>query len=137
MIPTHAAALFYIGVFGLFLVAISVRVSLLRRRHSILLGTGGNPELERARRAQANFAEYTPIFLLVLAGLAYANEPDVVIHILGILFLIGRVAHAWAMTRQGPSHLKGRLVGMTLTYLLLIVASLLLIADALTESAVS
>src|SRR5690242_13054207 len=43
MTPTHAAALLYIGILGLFLIVLSVHVSRLRQRHRVLLGTKGNP----------------------------------------------------------------------------------------------
>jgi uncharacterized membrane protein YecN with MAPEG domain len=132
MIATHAAALLYIGLSGLLLFLVSLRVTLLRRKHRVALGSGGNADLERACRAQANFVEYTPIFLLVLAGLAFAREPVFTIHALGLLFLAGRIVHAWAMYQDGPNHLRGRPVGMLLTWGPLIVASVMLIGIAVT-----
>jgi uncharacterized membrane protein YecN with MAPEG domain len=137
MTPTHAAALLYIGIFGLFLIVLSVHVSRLRQRHRVSLGTKGSPEMERAQRAQANFVEYVPLFLLALAGLAFANESAYVIHILGILFLVGRVIHAWAMLQADTSvHHKGRVVGMTLTWPILAIASAWVIVDAVTGHAI-
>lgn len=133
MIATHAAALLYIALCALLLVVISVRVTLLRGKHRVALGTGANPELERAVRAQANFAEYAPTFLLVLAGLAFARESDFVIHALGVLFLAGRIVHAWAVTQEGPWHLRGRRIGMTLTWGVLAVGAVMLLGIAVTS----
>lgn len=135
MTPNHAAALLYIGLSGLLLIVLSMRVSRLRGRHRVMLGTKGNPEVERAQRAQANFTEYTPLFLLALSALAYANESAYVIHIFGVLFLIGRLIHAWAMAQQGTAHVRGRVVGMTLTWGILAIASAMVIVDALTGRA--
>ena len=137
MTPNHAAALLYVGICGLFLIVLSVHVSRLRQHHRVLLGTKGNPEMERAQRAQANFVEYAPLFLLALAGLAYANESAYVIHILAVLFLLGRVIHAWAMLQADTSvHHKGRVVSMTLTWPILAVASVWVIVDAVTGHAI-
>lgn len=132
MIATHAAVLLYIALSALLLVVISVRVTLLRGKHRVAVGTGGNPELERAMRVQANFAEYAPTFLLVLAGLAFARESDFVIHALGVLFLIGRIVHVWAMHQEAPWHVRGRRIGMTLTWGPLLVGAVMLLGIAVT-----
>jgi len=55
---------------GLLLVALASRVSLLRLRHQIAFGDGGNPALMRAIRTHGNTAEHAPAFLL----LALASE---------------------------------------------------------------
>lgn len=134
MIATHAAALLYIGLTGLLFVLLSVRVSLTRRRLQVPFGTGGNTEMERVVRGQANFAEYAALFLLALAGLAFAREPAWVIHVLGILFLIGRIVHAWAIAQNGPvGFMPGRSLGMLLTWGPLAVAAIMLIAIAVTQ----
>lgn len=134
MIATHAAALLYIGLTGLLFVILSVRVSLARRRLKVGFGTGGHVEMERVIRAQANFAEYAALFLLALAGLAFAREPAWVIHVLGILFLIGRIVFAWAIAQEGPvGYMPGRALGMTLTWGPLLVAAIWLIAIAVTQ----
>lgn len=128
MTATHAAPLLYTGLCGLLLFALSVRVTLMRRRLGVSLGTGGDPTLERLCRVQANFAEYAPLFLLALAGLAYAGTPAPTIHVLGIAFVAGRVIHAWALMQQGRIHAIARPLGMTLTWVPLVAASLMLVA---------
>jgi uncharacterized protein len=134
MIATHAAALLYIGLTGLLLVFFSARVSLARRRLQVPFGTGGNAEMERVVRGQGNFAEYAALFLLALAGLAFAREPAWVIHILGILFLIGRIVYAWAIAQEGPvGYMPGRALGMLLTWGPLAIAAILLIVIAVTQ----
>jgi hypothetical protein len=134
MIATHAAALLYIGLTGLLFVILSVRVSLARRRFQVGFGTGGNAEMERVVRAQGNFAEYAPLFLLALAGLAFAREPAWVIHVLGILFLVGRIVFAWSIAQEGPAgYMPGRALGMLLTWGTIAVAAIMLIAIAVTQ----
>lgn len=134
MIATHAAALLYIGLTGLLFVILSVRVSLARRRLQVGFGTGGNVELERIVRGQANFAEYAALFLLALAGLAFAREPVWVIHVLGILFLVGRIVFAWAIAQEGRAgYMPGRTLGMALTWGTLAVAAIMLIVISVTQ----
>src|SRR3712207_1417931 len=45
---------------------LGLRVSMLRRRHKVSIGDGGNDAVRTRMRAHANFAEYTPIFLILL-----------------------------------------------------------------------
>jgi uncharacterized membrane protein YecN with MAPEG domain len=53
------------------LTAVFIRLSFnvigLRRKNKVGLGSGGNEDLERAIRAQGNFAEYVPFGLILLA----------------------------------------------------------------------
>jgi hypothetical protein len=94
---------------------LSVRVIGLRRRLKVAIGTGGQPALERAMRAQANFAEYVP-FALVLMALAEAGgTPGWIIHPLGAALVAGRVAHGWGITRE-PEDFRFRVGGMMATF---------------------
>jgi uncharacterized membrane protein YecN with MAPEG domain len=131
MVPSQAAALFYIAIFALLLVLLSVRVSMARRHHHVALGDGGKPEVMRAMRAQANYVEYTPTFMIVLGALAYVREPSWMIHALALIFLAGRIVHAWAMTQDGPAQARGRAGGMTLTWAALIVGAVMLLGRVL------
>jgi uncharacterized protein len=54
---------------------LSMRVIGQRRRARIAIGTGGDPALERAMRAQANFAEYVPFALVLMAWPRPAARP--------------------------------------------------------------
>jgi uncharacterized membrane protein YecN with MAPEG domain len=133
MVATHAAALLYIGLTIVVLVFLSVRVSLTRRRLQVPFGTGGNAQMERVVRGQENFAEYAALFLIALCGLAFAREPDWVIHVLGILFLVGRIVYAWAIAQEGPvGFMPGRALGMFLTWGPLLAAAVMLIGIAVT-----
>lgn len=74
---------------------LSLRVIGLRRRLKVGIGTGGQPAIERAMRAQANFAEYVPFALLLLALAEAGGAPAAIIHALGATLLAGRAAHGW------------------------------------------
>ena len=134
MIATHAAVLLYIGLTAVLFVILSVRVSLARRRYQAAFGAG-NDALQRVVRAQGNFAEYAGVFLIALAALGFAREPDWVIHALGISFLVGRVVYAWAIaqTATPTGFMPGRALGMMLTWVPLAVEGVMLIMIGITS----
>lgn len=109
---------------------LSMRVIGQRRRARIAIGTGGGPALERAMRAQANFAEYVP-FALVLMALAEAGgTPSWAIHPLGAALLAGRIAHGWGIARE-PEDYRFRVGGMGATFSVIALAALAALVTAL------
>jgi uncharacterized membrane protein YecN with MAPEG domain len=114
----------------LMLMGVVLALTVIERRRSVRasIGDGGNKGLAKAIRAHANFSEYAPFaiasyILLALAGVS-------AIHILGSVFLVGRVAHAAGLMQHEGSSL-GRLIGMVATTLVLTVASIRLLICAL------
>ena len=88
------------------------------------MGDGGQMLLRRYVRAHANFAEYAPLGLLLLRCSSSAVWPFWLVHLLGLMLLAGRLAHAWAFSvaaLRGPP----RAVGMVLTIAMLAIAGLL------------
>jgi uncharacterized membrane protein YecN with MAPEG domain len=82
-------------------------------------------------RAQANFAEYVP-FALVLIALADAGgAPGWIIHPLGAALVAGRAAHAWGITRE-TEDFRFRVGGMIATFGVIGCAALAALATALT-----
>lgn len=102
---------------------LSLRVIGLRRRGGIAIGTGGDPALERAMRAQANFAEYVPFALLLMALAEAGGAPGWAIHPLGAALLAGRVAHGWGIARE-PEDYRFRVGGMMATFSVIALAAL-------------
>jgi uncharacterized protein len=121
------ASSIYIGLAALLLVVLSLRVIQLRYRHKVEIGDGGVTELQRAIRAHANFIEYVPIALLLILMADLVGHQKWVVHVLGILLLVGRLAHAYGFTAApGPS--LGRAVGVGFTMIVLIAGAALAIA---------
>ena len=58
----------YAALLALLFVALSWRTIGLRRRYCVAVGDGGQPELLRAMRVHANFAEYVPLALLLIGA---------------------------------------------------------------------
>lgn len=88
----------YAALCGLLLLALSARVIAGRRHYGAAFGDGDNTDLGRRIRAQANFTEYTPIFLVVLYFCELSGVEWWTIHLLGILFVIGRAIHAYGIS---------------------------------------
>lgn len=94
---------------------LSLRVSQLRARHKVSIGHGGHGAVETRMRAHANFAEYAPLFLILLGLIELARGSETWLWIAAILFILGRIAHVFGMDRPAPNAL--RIGGMLLTYL--------------------
>ena len=126
MLAIHAAGL-WSGLLILFMIGLSAVTVRRRRRHLVAFGDGGNEELTVAARAFGNAAEYIPVALIALVLLALTGAPSWMIHALGATLLIGRGIHAFGLIYQrGPS--VGRVAGMMLTYAVLLIAAVSLIA---------
>lgn len=124
-----ATALWAALLAPLFLV-LSMRVVPLRHAAQATLGTGGDARLERAIRAQGNFAEYVPFILLLLALAESCGAPGWAIHPLGALLLAGRCIHAWGITRL-QEDIRIRAAGMIATFVTLVLAALLALVAGL------
>ena len=113
----------YGAVFALLLVALSINVIRLRYRFSVSLGDGGEEQLRRAIRGQGNFAEYVPLTLLLMLCLELLSQPTWLIHLIGMMFLTGRLAHGISFTFF-DSAMDMRRIGMVLIFAALIIASI-------------
>lgn len=122
--------LLYASLLGLVLLWLSARVSLLRRRHQVGIGTGSVAELKRAVRVHANFCEYVPLALLVLVLIESGGVcPDWMLHALGLVLLVGRLLHARGLA-MSPGASVARIAGTSMTWLVLLVGAGLGIAIA-------
>lgn len=120
IIPIYAAFL------GLLFFALSVHVIFARRRAKVGLGDGGDRRLVRAMRVQANFAEYVPLTLVLLAFLEIEGAPRLLVHLGGLGLLVGRLAHAYGMSRD-PDIKSLRAFGILATFTVLVGAALALL----------
>ena len=118
-----AIVAFYAGLNGFIAVALAINVSRLRGSHKVSIGTGGNPALEQATRAHGNFVENAPLVLLLMLVLALGGASAFWLHGLGIALTLGRVLHAQGLL-SSPGESPGRLLGITLTWITLIVAAI-------------
>jgi uncharacterized membrane protein YecN with MAPEG domain len=112
----------YASLLALLIVRLSLSVIKLRRKNRIIVGDGGNEDLQLAIRTHANALEYIPITLLLLLTLELNGAPKILIHILGATLIIGRIIHAIGLPAK---NLKRRVLGMQITIYLLIALAIL------------
>lgn len=117
---------FYVALAALLVLALAVRVMLLRNSRGVGLGTGGDADLERAIRTHANAVEYLPIALLLLVLLAIEQTRPGLLHLFGIVLIVGRVLHVFGLS-TGSGRSFGRAAGTGLTVLVMLVMAILLI----------
>ena len=65
-------------------------------------------------RVHANFAEYVPFALLLLAMAEARGAWAPLLHTAGVGLVAGRVAHAWGVSRT-PEDFRFRVAGMVAT----------------------
>ncbi|WP_339931761.1 MAPEG family protein [uncultured Brevundimonas sp.] len=129
MMSAIQAAGLWAGVLILILLALSGLVVRRRQRHQIAFGDAGNVEMTAAARAFGNASEYIPAGLIALVLLALIGAPAVLIHAIGVTLVVGRLVHALGLVLQtGPS--LGRVLGMLMTWIALLVGAVSLIAFA-------
>lgn len=116
----HVTAL-YAGLLGLMSMALSATCGILRSKKDIDAGDGGDRELMTVMRRHANFTEYVPLALLLIAVLELNGVGAGAIHGLGLALLAGRVLHAAFFTQGVKSVARG--IGAGLTGLVIVVAS--------------
>ena len=120
IVPYYAAAL------ALLYVYLSFRVIQVRRSAKQAIGNGGVADLGRAR-VHANFAEYVPFALVLLAMAELRGAWAPLLHGLCLLLVAGRCTHAWGVPRT-PEDFRFRIRGTMATFAALICAAVLILA---------
>lgn len=119
--------LLYAGLLGLWFLVLSLRV--IKGRGRVSLGDGGDPHMLRVIRGHGNFAEYTPLLLILMALLEYQGLAEAWLHTLGLATLLGRLLHGYALSFH-DNFPPGRIIGTVLTLLSLLAGSVLAIWQA-------
>lgn len=120
----------YAALSAIVLLGLSLRVVRLRQRHRVGIGDGGHNDLAQSIRAQGNFIEYVPLALVLLLIIEGSGGSGWLVHMLGAALVISRLAHAAGLIRSRGTSV-GRAFGASLTFLILLVAAVLLIVDGL------
>lgn len=104
----------YAILLTLLFLALSYRVITERRSNQFAYGNNESKRIEAKIRAQANWAEYTPIALLLLLMAELQGISPLWLHITGITLLIARALHGYGMS-VNPRDFRYRVYGMWLT----------------------
>src|SRR3954471_22410310 len=102
-LPSITAA--YLACLALLFGVLSLRVVRLRRGNRVLFGDADNIKLRSAIRSHANFAEYVPIIVLMVAMLEMSAMPASRVHLLMAALLVARLLHPLGMY-VGPRTLQ-------------------------------
>lgn len=98
---------------------LSIRVGMVRQAKKISIGDGGDEELIRRMRAQANFIENTPIVLILVAVIEASRPANPWLAASATVYILARIAHGIGM--DGGPFRTSRMVGTMLTMLTLLV----------------
>lgn len=104
---------FFIAIFAILQVPITMVVALTRRKAQISLMDGGNDILKQRIRAHGNFTETVPITLLAMAAAEYSGASLLLLWIGGGIFLIARILHYKTVSQHGYG--TGRVWGILTT----------------------
>jgi uncharacterized protein len=129
ILQLHVTAL-YAGILALLYVALAAYVIQGRAQYRVNLGDGDHPAMVRRIRIHGNFSEYIPFCLLLMLILEQGRVSAWLLHVAGIVLIVGRIAYFIGLTRtDGPS--IGRAFGAACVFAVLIVGGLRTIALAL------
>jgi hypothetical protein len=104
---------------GLINVWLALGVGRNRVSNKINLGDGGEAAMTAKIRAHGNLTEYAPMVLILMALIELARGPSLWLWIVGVVFIVVRLAHAFGIVRPSPSAL--RMVGALGTWLVILV----------------
>jgi uncharacterized membrane protein YecN with MAPEG domain len=108
------------GAAALLNIWLARRVGQIRMAHKISIGDGGNEALIARMRAQANFIEYTPFVLILIGLIELADGSRLWLWVVGVAYILARIAHGYGMDRPRPDPLRLRMIGMVTTALILV-----------------
>ena len=127
MLPAITA--FYAGLLGLIFLALTALVSYGRHTYKITDGDGANPRMRQMIRAHANFAEYVPLTLILIALLESTGTAPAIIRTLLIILVVARALHPFGMLAPDKTLQQTlcRGFGALATWLTLLTAAALLL----------
>ena len=125
--PFYTAA--YTAILGLLAALLTVNVIVNRVRAKVDIADGGVAALAQAIRAHANFAEHTPLALLLIGLVEAFGYRAAIVNGLAVVLLVARLLSAWGLN----SSLKqsfGRQSGAGLTILVTVISAVLILYAA-------
>ena len=111
------------GLLGLLLLCLSGYVIAGRVKFKIDLGDGGNEQMRQRIRAQANFAEYAPLALLLIILIEMDKiGPGWMPAAMAVTLIVARLWHAQGLL-SSPGTSVGRFMGTNLSALVILVGA--------------
>jgi len=114
----------YAGLLTLWYIVLTARIMHARSGGGNTPDDRGNPLLMPKLAARENFTEYVPLALLLMLVLELSRFSIYVLHALGIVLVIARLLHGYALS-FAPHSKFGRVGGAAMTLGVLLVESVL------------
>ena len=118
----------YAGILGLMALYLGSIPGRMRGRLKISVGDGGYPDMVLAMRRHANFVEWVPLALILIAMLEINGASKFAIHGFGASLVAFRICHAIGLQKENIG-VPTRIIGAGGTALLVGAASIWLIVD--------
>jgi len=107
-----------------------LRVGQVRKSEGVSVGDGGNEIVIRRMRAHANFTESAPLVIILIVLIEFNNLAIGWLSYLAGAYIIGRLLHAFGM--DGGALKWGRVVGIIITMLIMVILAFLVVFSLLT-----
>ncbi len=117
----------YASFMTMMLMVLSFHVIYLRFKLGIMVGDGGNEEMQKLIQARNNIVDYVPLALLLMFILEKYDMHPYVLHGLGVTLIISRLIQGLALTTCASAS-KGRIAGSMLIHAVLLVQIILCLA---------
>ena len=98
---------------------LGMRIAAFRKQFRVNVGDGGHEPLLRRMRAQANFIEHAPFFLILLGGLEISGANRIALGGIATAFIVVRVMHGLGM--DGVEQQRFRAFGMIGSSLMMLI----------------
>jgi len=85
------------------------RIGRFRGKFKVSVGDGGHEPLLRRMRAQANFIESAPLFLVLLLALELSGARHLGLALIAAIFILARIAHPIGM--ESADQHRWRMIG--------------------------
>ncbi len=116
----------YAGLTALILLWLSFGAGSMRGKTKVSIGDGGNVALLEKIRRHGNAIEYVPMAIVLLAIAELNGAGGVLLHSLGIMLVVARIAHPLGLKADNIGH-PLRAVGAGLTALMMLIAAVYVI----------
>lgn len=110
----------YISLTAILVVMFAMRVVKLRRKYQIGIGSSGNKELRLASRVHVNLIENAPIAMALLLVAELNGSSPIMLHLVGSIWIVGRILHAIGLTHGHGGYHLGRFLGGLLSWLIIL-----------------
>ncbi len=120
----------YAALLAIVCIALAARVGMTRGKKSVPLGDNGDPDLIIPIRRHANFAEWVPLALLMMALVELNGGSKTLVHGLGAVLLAARIIHPFGLDAKMLNTWQ-RIVGAAGTILVVAAAAVTLLWQVL------